>query len=98
MIGKQQTYYVEENEKFLNLLISNCEPILSQIVNKFDRFNKINSIEQAFEQQAGTVKAMYGDDSEELDQEDILGPIIDEFSIKEDVNLKNFNPMAPPKP
>ena len=28
MIGKQQTYYVEENEKFLNLLISNCEPIL----------------------------------------------------------------------
>ena len=33
IIGKQQTYYVEENEKFLNLLISNCEPILGQIVN-----------------------------------------------------------------
>ena len=50
IIGKQQTYYVEENEKFLNLLTGNCEPILSQIVNKFDRFNKINAIEQAFEQ------------------------------------------------
>jgi hypothetical protein len=32
---------------------------------------------------------MYGDDSEN-DAEDILGPIIEEFSIKEDVNLKNF--------
>jgi len=32
-------------------LISNCAPILRQIVNKFDRFNKINGIEQAFEQQ-----------------------------------------------
>jgi len=28
---------------------------------------------------------MYGDDSDE--EEDILGPIIDEFSIKADVNL-----------
>ena len=50
VIGKQQTYYVEENEKFLNLLISNCAPILKQIVSKFDKFNRINSIEKAFEQ------------------------------------------------
>ena len=50
IIGKQSTDYVEGNEKFLNLLTGNCEPILSQIVNKFDRFNKINAIEQAFEQ------------------------------------------------
>jgi hypothetical protein len=28
IIGKQQTYYVEENERFLDLLITNCEPIL----------------------------------------------------------------------
>ena len=49
MVGKQQTYYVEENEKFLNLLISNCEPILSEITSKFDNFNKLNHIEQAFE-------------------------------------------------
>jgi len=50
IIGKQATYYVEENERFLNLLISNCEPILRQLVNKFDQFNKINRIEKAFEQ------------------------------------------------
>ena len=84
VIGKQQTYYVEENEKFLNLLISNCEPILGKIVNKFDRFNKINGIEQAFEQQQGASTGMYGDDSSD-EVEDILGPIIEEFSIKEDV-------------
>jgi len=51
IIGKQQTYYVEENERFLDLLITNCEPILGQIVNKFDKFNNINGIEGAFEQQ-----------------------------------------------
>jgi hypothetical protein len=50
MNGKQPTYYVEENEKFLNMLISNCEPILNEIVSKFDNFNKINKIEQSFEQ------------------------------------------------
>ena len=32
---------------------------------------------------------MYGDDSDQ-EPEDILGPIIEEFSIKEDVNLKSF--------
>ena len=49
-IGKAQTYYVEENEKFLNLLISNCEPILSEIVSKFTSFNQVNNIQKAFEQ------------------------------------------------
>ena len=49
-ICKQQTYYVEENEKILNLLISNCEPILTEIVSKFESFNKLNNIQQAFEQ------------------------------------------------
>lgn len=48
-IGHPQNYYVEEDEKFLNTLITNCEPILSQIVSKFDHFNDINSIEKAFE-------------------------------------------------
>lgn len=33
---------------------------------------------------------MYGDDSDDPDMEDILGPIIEEFSIKEDVNIKGF--------
>ena len=42
---------------------------------------------------------MYGDDSDgEPDAEDILGPIIEEFSIKEDVNIKNFEVIQqPPK-
>lgn len=31
-LGKRTSYYVEENEKILNLLISNCEPILTEIV------------------------------------------------------------------
>ena len=31
---------------------------------------------------------MYGDDSSDLDVSDILDPIIEEFSIKMDVNLK----------
>jgi hypothetical protein len=26
--GKRTSYYVEENERILNLLITNCEPIL----------------------------------------------------------------------
>jgi hypothetical protein len=27
-MGRRTSYYVEENEKLLNLLITNCEPIL----------------------------------------------------------------------
>lgn len=69
-IGHPQNYYVEEDEKFLNTLITNCEPILSQIVSKFDHFNDINSIERAFEQQKGTLNhnqagGMYGESSDE---------------------------------
>ena len=60
--GKQPTYYVEENEKFLNLLISNCEPILGEIVSKFDNFNSINKIDSAFENQ---VNNSYSDEDEE---------------------------------
>ena len=90
MIGKQQTYYVEENEKFLNLLISNCEPILSEIVSKFESFNKLNHIETAFEQQQGANQGLYGED--EMDINDILDPIIDEFSIKEDCQIKKAKP------
>jgi len=40
---------------------------------------------------------MYGDDSDEQEMEDILGPIIEEFSIKDDVNIKNFVVGQPPK-
>lgn len=39
---------------------------------------------------------MYGDDSSDLDINDILDPIIEEFSIKADVNLRsNFGVDAP---
>ena len=37
---------------------------------------------------------MYGEDSDP-EMEDILGPIIDEFSIKKDVNLKKIEIVAP---
>ena len=86
MSGKQPTYYVEENEKFLNLLISNCEPILNEIVSKFDNFNKINKIQTAFDQQMNN---SYGED---LENEDILGPVADEFSIKTVITVKKNNP------
>lgn len=31
-IGRRTSYYVEENEKILNMLITNCEPILSELL------------------------------------------------------------------
>jgi hypothetical protein len=30
-IGRRVSYYVEENERLLNLLTTNCEPILSEM-------------------------------------------------------------------
>lgn len=80
--GKQPTYYVEENEKFLNLLISNCEPILNEIVSKFDSFNRINKIESAFDQHANV---SYSDEDE---SDDLLESVAAEFSIKADVAIK----------
>ena len=32
LANRRTSYYVEENEKLLNLLITNCEPILSEII------------------------------------------------------------------
>lgn len=70
----------------MNLLISNCEPILTEIVSKFESFNKLNNIQQAFEMQQGANQGLYGED--ELGFEDIMEPIIEEFSIKEDCQIK----------
>jgi len=42
--GRRTSYYVEENEKILKLLIENCEPILSEIVTQADHFNTYNKI------------------------------------------------------
>lgn len=46
MLGKRTSYYVEENERLLNLLITNCEPILSEIVNQVNHFNTYNNIQK----------------------------------------------------
>lgn len=47
MLGSKRTsYYVEENERILNLLITNCEPILSEMVNQINHFNTYNQIQR----------------------------------------------------
>lgn len=46
---KRTSYYVEENEKLLNLLITNCEPILSEIVHLIDHFNSYNGMHKVIE-------------------------------------------------
>lgn len=51
-------------------------------MSKFDNFNKINKIETAFEHQANRSY------SEESDSEDILAGIAEEFSIKNDIQIK----------
>jgi hypothetical protein len=41
---KKTSYYVEENEKLLNVLITNCEPILSELSSLITHFNSYNKI------------------------------------------------------
>jgi hypothetical protein len=48
-ISKRTSYYVEENEKILNLLITNCEPILTEIVQYINHFNTYNKITKIIE-------------------------------------------------
>lgn len=48
-IGKRTSYYAEENEKLLNLLITNCEPILSEISGLIDHFNSYNGIQRVID-------------------------------------------------
>ncbi len=48
-LGKRTSYYAEENEKLLNLLITNCEPILSEIVGLVDHFNSYNRIQKVID-------------------------------------------------
>ena len=43
-VGRRTSYYVEENEKILNLLITNCEPILTEMVAQINHFNSYNKI------------------------------------------------------
>lgn len=53
--GRRTSYYVEENEKILNLLITNCEPILSEIVQQITHFNTYNQIQKSTDK-AGIVR------------------------------------------
>lgn len=46
---KKTSYYVEENEKLLNLLITNCEPILSEIGSLIEHFNTYNGIQKVID-------------------------------------------------
>ncbi|CDW76372.1 UNKNOWN [Stylonychia lemnae] len=45
-LGKRTSYYVEENERILNLLITNCEPILTEMLSQIDHFNTYNKIQK----------------------------------------------------
>lgn len=47
--NKRTSYYVEENEKLLNLLITNCEPILQETVNLIDHFNSYNGMQKVID-------------------------------------------------
>ena len=48
-MSRRISYYVEENEKILNLLITNCEPILSEMVVLIQHFNSYNNIQKVVE-------------------------------------------------
>jgi hypothetical protein len=43
-LGKRTSYYAEENEK-----LTNCEPILSEIVGLVDHFNSYNRIQKVID-------------------------------------------------
>ena len=46
---KKTSYYVEENEKLLNVLITNCEPILSELSLLINHFNSYNNIQKVID-------------------------------------------------
>lgn len=47
LFGRRTSYYVEENDKILNILTTNCEPILATLVDQINHFNKYNKIDKA---------------------------------------------------
>jgi len=47
--GRRSSYYVEENERILKILTTNCEPILGELVSQVNHFNRYNHIEKAKE-------------------------------------------------
>lgn len=73
-------YYVEENEKLLNLLITNCEPILREMQIRFDQFNTINSIHDGFAE-------LHQTNCESDGGPELLGELQNLFSIRSDVQI-----------
>lgn len=78
---KRTSYYVEENESLLNLLITNCEPILSEIVSLVEHFNSYNGIMKVVDKsQLFSTPGSYGE------LEGTMGTL-DDISIKEDCEI-----------
>ena len=70
---------MEENEKLLNLLITNCEPILREITQRVDQFNLTNHITDGFQE----LHSAYPSDGEG----GMLEAYRAQFSVKQDVDL-----------
>ncbi len=73
---KKTSYYVEENEKLLNVLITNCEPILSEIGSLIDHFNSYNGIQKVI------------DKSQLFSQPSSYGGIGGSMGTIEDINIQ----------
>ena len=46
---KKTSYYVEDNDNHVNVLITNCEPILSELSSLIGHFNSYNSIQKVID-------------------------------------------------
>ena len=58
LAGRRTSYYVEENEKILNLLITNCEPILSEIGTQVNHFNTYNKMARIIEKSEAVLEEL----------------------------------------
>ena len=88
--GNAIPYYVEENERLLNLLITNCEPILSEITQRIDQFNTINQIWDGFQELHSNYLLDSGEGSA------MLAQYRAQFSVKQDVHFAAVKPAKLP--
>ena len=84
-LGKRTSYYVEENEQLLNTLITNCEPILSEIVTLVDHFNSYNGMQKVIDKSQLFSSQTYGGE----EQHSVGGTMgtINDISIAEDCRV-----------
>jgi hypothetical protein len=80
-VSGQTPYYVEENEKLLNLLITNCEPILNELSKRFDQFNEYNNIWEGFTELHQTTYEAEGG-------HELLRELQEEFSVRGSVVIE----------